>query len=206
MSLILRVKLLRPILFDPFDELQGDWTREQLLAMDDRFVAAVEAAIQAGDESLVAARATYVVNGKQRAEAVIESAWRYLLTNMDEGKDVAFAEILGRCSGVAPERVREGFRRRLTSWVGEGAMTNDREKLQVEEERGAGRRRLARGQVSDLAETGPIGPTGASGAAGASNVTGPTGEVEAGRCWAARSRARLELEQAAGRRTARVMG
>src|SRR6516165_8060384 len=120
--------LLCPILFDPFDELQGDWTREQLLAMDDRFVAAVEAAIQAGDESLVAARATYVVNGKQRAEAVIESAWRYLLTNMDEGKDVAFAEILGRCSGVAPERVREGFRRRLTSWVGEGAMTNDREK------------------------------------------------------------------------------
>ena len=35
----------------PGDELQGGWTREQLLRMDDCFVVAVERAIAAGDES-----------------------------------------------------------------------------------------------------------------------------------------------------------
>ena len=95
----------------------GLWTRDQLEEMDRRFVAAIELAFAKGGESRAAAAATYVVNGKQRAEAVIEAAWCYLRTNMDAGIDVSFAEVLARCPGVAPERVRAGFKRRLTSWI-----------------------------------------------------------------------------------------
>ena len=35
----------------PGDELQGGWSREQLLRMDDRFVATMERAIAAGQET-----------------------------------------------------------------------------------------------------------------------------------------------------------
>ena len=99
--------------------LYGDglWTRDQLGEMDRRFVAAIELAFAKGGESRAAAAATYVVNGKQHTEAVIEAAWCYLRTNMDAGIDVSFAEVLARCPGVAPERVRAGFKRRLTSWI-----------------------------------------------------------------------------------------
>jgi|SRR5215831_6821564 len=104
--------------------LPGDglWSREQLEEMNRRFVAAVELAFSKSLESRAAAAAIYfrnAMNGKQYTEAVIEAAWRYLLINMDEGKDVTFAAIVARCPGVAPERVREGIKRRLTSWIGE---------------------------------------------------------------------------------------
>ena len=41
----------------PGDELQGGWTREQLLRMDDCFVVAVEAAIKLGLENRASASA-----------------------------------------------------------------------------------------------------------------------------------------------------
>ena len=41
----------------PGDELQGGWTREQLLRTDDCFVVAVEAAFRLGLESPASARA-----------------------------------------------------------------------------------------------------------------------------------------------------
>ena len=41
----------------PGDELQGGWSREQLLRMDDRFVVAVEAAIRLGLENRASASA-----------------------------------------------------------------------------------------------------------------------------------------------------
>jgi hypothetical protein len=41
----------------PGDELQGGWTREQLLRMDDCFVVAVEAAFRSGLESPASASA-----------------------------------------------------------------------------------------------------------------------------------------------------
>jgi len=101
----------------------GLWTRDQLEEMDRRFVAAIELAFAKGGESRAAAAATYVVNGKQHTEAAIEEAWRYLRTNMDAGIDVSFMEVVARVRasspGVAPERVREGIRRRLASWIGE---------------------------------------------------------------------------------------
>jgi len=41
----------------PGDELQGGWSREQLLRMNDRFVVAVEAAFRSGLESPASASA-----------------------------------------------------------------------------------------------------------------------------------------------------
>jgi hypothetical protein len=96
----------------------GDYTREQLIEMNDRFVAAVEAAFAAGLESPSAARATVKVNGKQRLteEGTIELAWRWFA----EAKFQATAlEVMARCPGVAPECVREGIKRRFASWIGE---------------------------------------------------------------------------------------
>ena len=112
---ILGAMLFVPPISD-LDGQCGTWTREQLSQMNDRFVAVVELAFAKGLESRVAAAAT--VRAGHR-EAVIEAAWRYLLVNMDEGKDVTFAEILARCPGVSPERVRADLKRRLTSWIGE---------------------------------------------------------------------------------------
>ena len=65
--------LMRPILFDPLDEVEGNWSREQLEAMDAAFIARVEASFAAGLESRSAAAATVQVksslNGsRQRAE------------------------------------------------------------------------------------------------------------------------------------------
>ena len=99
----------------------GLWSCSELEVTNSRFVAACEAAFANGLESRAAAAATYsrnAVNSKQHTEAVIEAAWRYLLTNMCEGKDVTSAAIVARCPGVPPERVRVGFKRRLTSWIG----------------------------------------------------------------------------------------
>jgi hypothetical protein len=94
----------------------GDWTRDELGEMDHRFVAAVERAFELGLESRAAASATYAVNSKQRADEIaVELAWRFF---RDAKFDVPAAAILVRCPGVAPERVREGIRRRFVSWIG----------------------------------------------------------------------------------------
>ena len=73
----------------------------ELEAMDQKFVSACEAAFKAGLESRAAAAATVRVgslrNGKEAAiEGIIESAWRYLRTNMDAGVDVTFLEVAAR--------------------------------------------------------------------------------------------------------------
>src|SRR5262249_61095466 len=62
------------------DEVCGDWTREELEAMDAAFVERLEAAFQAGLESRAAASATVQLNGKQQRlteEGTIELAWRW---------------------------------------------------------------------------------------------------------------------------------
>src|SRR5262245_20018792 len=110
-------RMLQRLPFSDLDELDGGWPREQLLEMDGRFTARVEAAFQAGLESRVAAAATVRVGhrngGRQRAEeAVVESAWVWFCQR-DREKEVAFSEILARCPGVDPCKVREGFARRF---------------------------------------------------------------------------------------------
>jgi hypothetical protein len=108
-------------LLDSLDEVEGNWSRDQLLAMDAAYTAAVEAAFRVGFESPAAASATVRIGARNGREAVIESAleaaWNWLVSNMDEGKDVAFVEVLAfareRCLGVTAEQVRVEFKKRL---------------------------------------------------------------------------------------------
>jgi hypothetical protein len=53
----------------PGDELQGGWTREQLLRMDDCFVVAVEAAFRLGLESHASASAGERLGAENSAPA-----------------------------------------------------------------------------------------------------------------------------------------
>ena len=98
------------------DEVCGAWTRSQLLEMDDRFVAAVMAAFQAGDESLAAARATVSFrNGKAAVlESALEGAWNLLRGKKGE---VTAVEVVGyvraRCPGVDVLCIRFGIEQRL---------------------------------------------------------------------------------------------
>src|SRR5262245_834602 len=108
------------------DEVCGTRTRSQLLEMDERFVGAVEAAFQAGGESLAVARATVSFrNGKvgkaAAIEGAIEGAWDFLCS---KGGQVSASEIVGyvraRCPGVDAPRIRFGieqrFRQRGARW------------------------------------------------------------------------------------------
>jgi hypothetical protein len=100
------------------DEQCGVWNREQLVQQNDRFVAAVEAAFQAGHESRAAARATVQIgrSGAVDVERAIEAAWQWFVSNRDE-TDIPFATIVAfvraRCSGVDPAQIRAGFERRF---------------------------------------------------------------------------------------------
>jgi hypothetical protein len=96
--------------------LYGDglWTRDQLGEMDRRFVAALELAFAKWLESRAAAAATYAVNGKQHTEVVIEAAWRWF---RDAKFEATAVEVVARCPGVAPARIRAEFKRRLIPWV-----------------------------------------------------------------------------------------
>jgi hypothetical protein len=104
------------------DELQGDWTRGELLEMDARFVAAVEAAFQAGLESRAAARATVksrlvVAASPAQLEKAIGAAWTWFWRDKDA--DVPFSAVVAfvriRFPCVTAECVREGFERRRRS-------------------------------------------------------------------------------------------
>jgi hypothetical protein len=90
----------------------GDlWSRAELEMMDREFCARVESAFSAGLESRAAAEASCIMNGKQRAdELTIELAWRRF---RDAKFEMTAVEVLARCPGVAPERVRVGVRRRV---------------------------------------------------------------------------------------------
>ena len=101
----------------PGDEVCGDYNCEQLLEMNNRFVAVVQAAFAAGLESRAAAEKTVNVNGRQRLteEGTIELAWRFFVAAKFE---MTAVEIRARCPCVAPERVRVAFRERLFSQIG----------------------------------------------------------------------------------------
>jgi hypothetical protein len=98
------------------DELcGGTWSRTQLEEMDAQFVAAVEAAFEAGLESRTVARATILV-GKLRVteEAILDAAWRWFVRNRD-ASDIPFAAVVARCPGVDFARVRAGFEKRFAA-------------------------------------------------------------------------------------------
>jgi len=108
--------------YESGDERHGDWTREELVAMDDRFVAAVESAFQRGLESRAAARATFRaksrrVGQEEAIEAAIESAWGWF---WQKDADVPFCEVVEFVRIRSPPRVtaecvRAGFERRRRS-------------------------------------------------------------------------------------------
>jgi len=100
-----------PFSLDSAEEVCGIWSRDQLVEMNDRFVAAVLTAFELGLESRAVAAATVRIgrNGSRRLaeEAAIGAAWRWFAA---ANFDVPAAVILARCPGVAPERVREGIK------------------------------------------------------------------------------------------------
>ena len=114
---VIVTRMLAPSIFlEKIDDLHGDWSCEQLRKMNEDFVSAVESAFELGLESRAAAAATYTMNGKQRAdELAIELAWRWF---RDAKFGATAVEVLARCPGVFPARVREGIRKRLMASAG----------------------------------------------------------------------------------------
>ena len=53
------MSILRSAVPEPDDQQFGDWPRERLLRVNERFIARLERAIAAGDESRQAAAATH---------------------------------------------------------------------------------------------------------------------------------------------------
>src|SRR5262249_10958977 len=106
-------------LFSDLDGRCGDWSRDQLEEMNNRFVSAVEAAFELGLESRAAAAATVRIrsslNGKGAAiEAAIEAGWGELCRKKG---DISFLEIAQfvreRCPNIDQTRVRFGFEQRF---------------------------------------------------------------------------------------------
>jgi hypothetical protein len=104
--------------YESGDARHGDWSRDQLEAMDSRFCEVVEQAFERGLESRAAATAIFG-GRKQREEAIeaaIEAAWRLCC---DKDFDLPFAAAVefarARCPGVGVDsaRVRIGFELRF---------------------------------------------------------------------------------------------
>jgi len=107
------------------DEVCGVWTRSQLFEMNERFIAAVEAAFQAGLESRVAARSTFRAKSREEViEAAIEQAWLWL---WEKAGNVSSAEVVEfvrtRCPGVKLECIRAG-RRAVSSENGKSNLSD----------------------------------------------------------------------------------
>jgi|SRR5262245_15709103 len=111
--------LFVPLISD-LDGQCGDYTRDQLEQMNDRFVAVVERAFELGLESRAAAAATVRVGARRNGsrllaeEAAIGAAWRWFVAAKFEATAV---EILARvrvsCPGIAAEQVRVEFKKRF---------------------------------------------------------------------------------------------
>jgi hypothetical protein len=105
--------------YESGDARHGDWSRDELEAMDAKFCEAVEQAFQTGLESRTAARSTAAVRvGKRRVteEQAIETVWRWFCRHTDV-EDIAFADVVARVRVLLPDvtaaRVRAGFEKRF---------------------------------------------------------------------------------------------
>ena len=110
--------LFVPLHFADLDELEGTWSRQELEAMNQKFVAACERAFELGLESRASASATVKMSSKQRADEIaIELAWRWLRENMEANVDISFSEVVAfvnaRCPGVDRARIGAEFKQRL---------------------------------------------------------------------------------------------
>lgn len=95
------------------DEVCGVWSRSQLLEMDERFTARVEAAFAKGLESRTAAARTVEVGKKRVTESeAIQRAWDWLWDKKGEASAAEVMEFVhARCPGVTVARVRIGLMR-----------------------------------------------------------------------------------------------
>jgi hypothetical protein len=94
----------------------GDWSRDQLEAMNSKFCEVMEAAFASGRESRAAASAVVRVRPRMTEEEAIETVWRWFCRHTDE-EDIAFVEVVARVQILLPSvtaaRVEAGFRRRF---------------------------------------------------------------------------------------------
>jgi hypothetical protein len=98
----------------------GLWARSELEEMNDRFVAALEAAFQAGLESRTAAAATVRVGPRRNGsrllaqQAAIGAAWNWFREAKFEATAVeVVARVRASCASVTAEQVRAEFKKRL---------------------------------------------------------------------------------------------
>jgi hypothetical protein len=97
---------------DGFDGLcSGIWSYSQLLEMDERFCEALNQAFQAGRESPASARAIFRGKARVGQEEVIQRAWDWFVRRNEGVEDIAFVDVLARCPGVDPMRIRASFDR-----------------------------------------------------------------------------------------------
>jgi hypothetical protein len=103
--------------YESGDARHGDWSRDQLEAMDSKFCEALNQAFERGLESRAAASASAAVR-KPRVteEQAIETVWRWFCRNRDV-EDIAFVEVVTRVRALLPNvtaaRVRLGFETRF---------------------------------------------------------------------------------------------
>jgi hypothetical protein len=117
--------MLQRIGFSDLDELDGNWSYEELQRMNDRFCARVEAAFAAKLESRAAARATVRVGASLNGK-IIESAVGVAYDRLcDKRGQLAAVEVISLvrelCPGLSYARIRlefdRLFKQRGPEWV-----------------------------------------------------------------------------------------
>jgi hypothetical protein len=104
------------LLAEPGDARYGDWSREQLMEMNDRFTSAVATAIRNRQENPASVSATIRIARSTAVveEAAIQAAFNLLM--QCEG-EMAFAEIVkvvqSCCPGVTAARIRASFEQKF---------------------------------------------------------------------------------------------
>jgi hypothetical protein len=104
--------------YESGDARHGDWSRDELEAMDSKFCEAMERAFARGLERRESATATFRTRKSREAtiEAAIEAGWRFCC---DEDFDVPFAAAVARVRVLLPTitaaRVRLGFEQRFAA-------------------------------------------------------------------------------------------
>jgi hypothetical protein len=89
------------------DGVCGEWSRLRLLEMNEQRAFACKA------ESRAAARATVAVRkSRVTEEAILAAAWDWFVRR-NEAVDVAFSEVVARCRGIDPMRIRVSFDHRF---------------------------------------------------------------------------------------------
>jgi hypothetical protein len=100
------------------DARHGDWSRDELEAMDAKFREALNQAFERGLESRTAASAVVRVRPRVTEDEAIETVWTWFCRHRD-AEDIAFADVVTRVRALLPNvtaaRVRLGFEKRFAA-------------------------------------------------------------------------------------------